>query len=344
MAIRLLFSHTKETPMNKKTIKVQFADLCRHTTKLIRPILSARYNLDFCDNPDFVFFSVFGQSHKKYKNCVKIFVTGENILPNFNECDYGTGFDYMDFGTRYFRKTYTVPPREINDRTGVTPDMVRRKFCNFIYSNTSMGAGAILRQQFCQALMQYRHVDCPGRVLHNLDTDALNARGDEDWAASKQRFLENYKFTIAFENSSSNGYTTEKLIQPLLAKSVPIYWGNPMVVREFNPRAFINCNDYNNDFDRIIERIRELDNDDEQYLAMLRETPMQPDFDFDQDEKFAQWIYDIIERGNTPFNKDPLLFQIPYGKSGNFLLRRDTHRTHEKIYICGIRVAKRKLK
>jgi hypothetical protein len=32
-------------------------------------------------------------------------------------------------------------------------------------------------------------------------------------------------FTLAFENSDATGYVTEKLYQPLLAGSVPIYGG-----------------------------------------------------------------------------------------------------------------------
>ena len=90
-----------------------------------------------------------------------------------------------------------------------------------------------------------------------------------------------------------------------MAFSIPIYWGNPLVTKDFNPKAFINCNDYDNDFDAVIERIKELDNDPDKYLAMLRENPMQPDFDFDQNKKFEQWLINIIEKGNQPFNKDP---------------------------------------
>ena len=35
--------------------------------------------------------------------------------------------------------------------------------------------------------------------------------------------------TIAFENSSFPGYTTEKIFEPMLEGSIPIYWGNPRV-------------------------------------------------------------------------------------------------------------------
>ncbi|MBR5130209.1 MAG: glycosyltransferase [Alphaproteobacteria bacterium] len=275
----------------------------------ILKILKNRYDIEISDKPDFLFFSCFGAENLKYYDCVKIFITGENVLPNFNLCDYACAFDDISFGDRYFRKRYYFPEKAIQDRSFITPDMANRKFCNFIYSNSNNGEGSILRQEFCKKLMEYKHVDCPGKILNNMSADDLEPRNG-DWINSKIKFLNKYKFTIAFENSSSNGYTTEKLYHPILAGSVPIYWGNPDVLRDFNPKAFINANDFNNDFDAIVEYVKELDSNDEKYLAMLQESPMREDFDFDQDKKFAQWIYHIIEKGNKPFVKDPLNFDM----------------------------------
>ncbi len=290
-----------------KTIKIDFSDLYNNFDKKnnwIYKALAERYNVEISDEPDFLFYSVFGSEFRSYKNCVKIFITGENILPNFNECDYAQGFDYIDFNGRYFHKNCQIPRDAICNRAELPDDLFNRRFCNFIYSNNNSGDGALLRQEFCKRLMEYKHVDCPGKILNNMSAPELAPRNG-DWWNSKQEFLNKYKFTIAFENSSSNGYTTEKLTQPLMSNSIPIYWGNPMVVRDFNPKAFINCNDYDNDFDAIIARIRELDNDPDKYMAMLRENPMQPDFDFDNHAKMVQWLYEIIERGNKPFSKDP---------------------------------------
>ena len=359
-----------------KTIKINIVDMYSgfdRDNHWLTKSLSKYYKLEFSDEPDFLFYSCFGNKHLAYKNCVKIFLTGENALPNFNECDYGQGFDYLDFGDRYFRKNYQVPSPIICDRSDVSDDMLQRKFCNFIYSNANRGEGAHLRQEFCKKLMEYKHVDCPGRVLNNMSADDLEPR-DGNWSTSKQEFLKKYKFTIAFENSASNGYTTEKLFQPLYAFSIPIYYGNPLVVRDFNPKAFINCNDYNNDWDAIIERVRELDNDQDKYLAMLRENPMQPDFDFNQQDKLEKWLCAIIERGNTPINKDPCDWEqyrqywaqdalkkeneqlkqsladickphhfepLKVRTRGNFLCRRIEKGGYVKTYICGLRVGSR---
>ena len=286
----------------------------------------------------------------------------------------------IDFGDRYFRVTHERPNQSFQDRSTITDDMFNRRFCNFIYSNNNNGEGALLRQEFCKKLMEYKHVDCPGKILNNMTAEDLVPRSGP-WSASKLEFLKKYKFTIAFENSCSNGYTTEKLFQPLRAFSIPIYWGNPLVTREFNPKAFINCNDYDNDFDAIINRIKEIDNNPDLYLAMLRENPMRDTFDFEQNQKLEKWLVNIIEKGNKPFNKDPhnrgkiawvktintlkteketaqkkavqlenTLKQIstikpykplPKKKKGNFLFRKKEKNGYCKTYLFGIRISKR---
>ena len=328
---------------NKKTIKVNFCDFWSDFNKENNGsinTLKKHYNIEMSENPDFLFYSVNGSEHLNYNNCIKIFLTGENNVPDFNECDYGTGFAYMEFEDRYFHKNYIVPSREICNREKVDNTFLNRRFCNFIYSNASIGEGAVLRQEFCKKLMEYKDVDCPGKILHNMDAEDELAPRNGDWWSSKVEFLKKYKFTIAFENSRSNGYTTEKLVQPLQSFSIPIYWGNPLVTRDFNPKAFINCNDYDNDFDAVIERVKELDNDPDKYLAMLRENPMQPDFDFEQSKKFEQWLIHIIEKGNKPFDKGPVNFQVQAVHKKNTILNKENQNLRNENAALKVKLEK----
>ncbi|KAA0444633.1 MAG: hypothetical protein FXV80_03845, partial [Candidatus Thioglobus sp.] len=119
------------------------------------------------------------------------------------------------------------------------------------------------RINFFKQLSAYKPVDSGGKVLNNLGycVSKLDKKTD---------FLSQYKFSIAFENESYPGYTTEKIIFPLLAYSIPIYWGNPLIDKDFNSKAFINCHDYDN-FDEVIEHIKEVDNDDILYKRYLSE-------------------------------------------------------------------------
>ena len=314
-----------------KTIKVAFVDLPSEMdpqNNYIVDLLKKRYHLEFSDDPDFVFYAAFNYKYQEYADKVRIFIGGEPIVPNFNDCDYAMSHMPIQFSDRYFEAgPLLASPRgeglkpSIQDRSDVTDDMFHRKFCNFVYSNSQDHDGWAVRQAFCQKLMaEYKHVDCPGKSLNNMPEGAIAPRWVSDangnqtvpdevgWVNGKIRFLQDYKFTIAFENGMIAGYTTEKLVDPFLARSIPIYWGNPEVVKYYNPKAFINCNDYDNDFDRVVARVKELDNDEKQYMAMLREPPLQPDFPFDMPERFLDWMSHIIEKGPHPLCKNPAGF------------------------------------
>jgi len=261
------------------------------------------------ENPDFLIYSVFGANHYKYNNCVKIFFTGEPVIPNFNECDYGIGYDYMSFGERYLRRpVWMMEERFYNNYLQIDDEAaLNRKFCNFVYANDSMGEGASLRKQFALKLAEYKPIDCPGKVLNNMKAN-LVGRDDGDWKKGKIDFIKDYKFTISFENTSVSGYTTEKMLHPIVARTVPIYWGNPDVSLDFNGNAFISCNGYEDDFDKVIEKIIELDNDNQKYLDMLHASPMSDSFNCNEEEDFERRFVDILKKGNVPFNKDSIGF------------------------------------
>ena len=305
--LKALFKNQKKN-LNKKKIKIAFCDVYQgfeEKNNLFYDFLKKYYDVELSDHPDFLFYSCFGNEFRKYQNCVKIFFTGEDIIPNFNECDYALGFDYLNFGERYLQYNCYYVKLQKNK---ISKDLLHRKFCNFLYSNASNGSGAIIRQEFFKKLSQYKFIDAPGKVCHNIDLD-IEPR-DGNWYQGKLDFIKNYKFTIAFENSTGEGYTTEKLFQPFIAQSVPIYWGNPSIGREINSKAFINCNDFDNDFDKVIQKIIELDNDDKKYLKMLRANKVKRNSFFrKQQRQLKKFLVNIIEKGNKPFEKDPLHFQ-----------------------------------
>ncbi len=311
---------------DKKQITINFVDFpeyftVKDTTKFnkydnyIINILKKYYLPIITSEPDFLFYSVFGNEFEKYNDCVKIFYTSEVIVPNFNNCDYAISYDRIDFDDRslYHPLYFDLMDKTILNKSHITPDMAKRKFCNFIYSNENFGDGAILRKDFCQKLMKYKKVDCPAKVLNNMQ-NAINGRTD-NFNQGKLIFQKNYKFTIAFENNCSISYTTEKLVHAFLANTIPIYWGNPEVTRDFNPKAFINCHDYSS-LDEVIQKVIELDNDDEAYLKMLREPCVNSDYKFDKQERLEKFLINIIEKGNKPFNKNPNPLINKYGYVG----------------------------
>lgn len=221
---------------------------------------------EISENPDYVFCSVYGKQHLAFSDCIKILYTGENIVPDFNLYDYGIGFQQLEFGDRYLRfpLAFVNPLVEtLENSRSIEPDLAERKFCNFIYGNSRQCDP--LRESFFLQLSEYRTIDSGGKVQNNI--------GRIIQYPEKLDFLSNYKFTIAFENSSVDGYVTEKLVDAFLAQTVPIYFGSPSVTLDFNPDSFISVTG-EHDFAATIDSIRKLDQNPRAYLAVLSKRPV----------------------------------------------------------------------
>lgn len=135
------------------------------------------------------------------------------------------------------------------------------KFCCIIISNESSPE----RIDFFKKLSKYKKVDCFGKTRY---TNSDNRLLPKSWA-DNPKFLSQYKFVISFENSFEEEYITEKLPNTMLAKSIPIYRGASNIGDYFNKESFINFEDYDKSYDKMIEKIRELDIDDKKYLEFL---------------------------------------------------------------------------
>jgi hypothetical protein len=243
----------------------------------IRKLIEMRYEVVLNeDAPDYVVYSVFGSRFLKYPEAVRIFFTGENVHPDFNLCDYAFGYDYLEFGERYYR----CPNYQLYDQfkelcarrhSPPPPDLARRRFANFIYSNRNAHP---LRDEFFVALCRYRNVDSPGRHLQNCN-DPIGAPYSGDWSSAKVAYQRKFKFSFAFENSSTRGYTTEKIVHALAADTIPIYWGNPEIGREFNVRRIVNCHAFGS-MKEVLDHIMAIDHDDALYNRIVAE-PYFPD-------------------------------------------------------------------
>lgn len=81
----------------KKKIKVKFLDVVGDPeNNFIVDILKERYDVEISENPEYLFFESKSKGFLDY-NCIRIFYTPENLVPDFNICDYAMGFNYIDF-------------------------------------------------------------------------------------------------------------------------------------------------------------------------------------------------------------------------------------------------------
>ncbi len=223
-------------------LKVAFSDGAKEYNPAARRILSLLIDSKLAAEADFndaelLIYSDFGQQHWAF-NGLKVYITGENMVPDFNQCDlaFTPQEDLAD--PRCVRLPYYAQVLPTLGSLVRSSDwqpqsfLVRPRFCSFVASNPR----GPIRNAFFKKLNRIKKVDSAGRHFNNWGEPIKD----------KLEFLKNYRFNLAFENSQSPGYITEKLIEPLLLGCIPIYWGAPDIIRDFNPDCMINISDFSN--------------------------------------------------------------------------------------------------
>lgn len=224
----------------KKRIKIGLCNFFSGLTpesavELMLGDLRGDYEFDFVSDPDFLVVGPYGGDLPP-GNYIKVFYGCENVRADMEQCDWAFGVEPDDIVNhpRYTQLRWgsdlaLEAPRPDADEAF----KAKKKFCVFLF-----GHRVPFRERFFRALSKYKPVDAPGRSMNNMPP--FDVAGEGDWQSRKQQYLREYKFTIAFENSSYPGYHTEKLTDPLQASSIPIYWGDPRVAEVYNENAFVN--------------------------------------------------------------------------------------------------------
>jgi len=302
--------------LNKKKLRVFFTDFWLNfelEDNYFYHLLSQKYSLEIdSKNPEILFHSVDyfdEQGHKKYDNgfTKKIFFTGENIEPNFKETHFSFSFS-EDLGPKnyrlplwalfinWFNVENNLPQRDpsylisLDKLTKSRSRKVIAKpfFCSFIASKPQGE-----RMNFVPNLDNEKKVHSLGRLYSNSFIK-INGRGDQK---KKLSYMKMFKFNVAFENETSPGYVTEKILHSFFANSIPIYWGDKKVKDDFNKDSFLYYEDYKNS-DLLIEDILNINSKKNLLLDYLN----QPIFknnklpEFCLPENVLYFLTDIIEK------------------------------------------------
>jgi alpha(1,3/1,4) fucosyltransferase len=213
--------------------------------------LKPDFEFDTASPPDVVLYGPYRGDMPEGKY-LKVFIGCENVRPIMPECDWAFGVvhEHVIKHPRYMRFMRWGDDSHLLQGKKDWNEVLRSKtkFCAFLYSNP-----VPYREEFFRALSAYKHVDAPGRSMNNMPP--IDPPGTFDWG-TKIEFLRQYKFVVAFENSSCPGYNTEKLTHPVQADCVPIYWGDTEIGRSFNVRRFINAHDFLPRPMQILPRLR----------------------------------------------------------------------------------------
>lgn len=264
-------------------------------------ILSKKYKVVYSKNPEYLIYGPFGMEHTKYiKKAIMIHFAAEVLMSNWNIADYGVDCEYMIFNDRHLRFPYGFWNENLfnlakNKHLKEFKIGNRQKFCSYMVSMPTKDSP---RDDFFKKLCEYKKVDSGGRHLNNIGGGYI---------ADKHAWLKDYKFNICFENVASVGCLTEKLLDAWAGGCVPIYWGDPSLLKpelvpsilseyKINPKSFINIQSFSS-FDEAIEKIKRIDNDDEAYMAILKEPAFLDDvnwYEYYQKrlEEFLFFIFD----------------------------------------------------
>lgn len=270
-------------------------------------VLRKKYELHIVnEDPDLIFYELGDTNpHLRYNNCVKIYYAGEPGIWDKNR--------YMPYYKDHPRialsmkdANYVISTYNINNPTHfrlplyvlyayqMTIDK-RIPNLNYFTKAKNFTKDNISNRKCCVFMHRNKHgkrSEFKNKLMKYINVDDVSIGG---YSYEKHFFIKNYKFTFAFENNDGyigdvfmgDNYTTEKIIEPMAAGSVSLYWGNKDIAKELNTKSFMNWYDYNDD-DSYIEKIIELNNNDDLYLEMLN----QPN---------------VIDYENSPFNEEKML-------------------------------------
>jgi len=218
------------------------------------------------EDADIIIYSCYGSSNKNYLNKFRIFYTGENLRPNFNECNYSLSFDFDEHEGKNIRlplwlmqidwfdkigfqnPKFVLPFDKINDNEFISKP--KTKFCSAMFNNYDKKMSPF-RIEMTEELSKYKPVDCYGKPFGNW------FYGED----RKYKIISDYKFNICFENSLYPGYFTEKLFHSKTAGCIPLYWADDNIARDFNTKSFLNLHDFG-DVKKMSEYVIEMDKDD----------------------------------------------------------------------------------
>lgn len=158
----------------------------------------------------------------------------------------GTGFGGKNFITPFFNNLQQVKNYPIQGKT---------KTASIIISSKAFCSGHKKRLAFFEALRSHfgGRIDYFGRDLLPVE-DKLEA-------------LTSYKYHIAIENSQLVNYWTEKLSDPWIAWSLPIYCGDPAILQKVPDPAGLEIIDINN-IKASIEKIEDILERDPYYSCL----------------------------------------------------------------------------
>uniref|UniRef100_A0A6C0IIR9 Uncharacterized protein n=1 Tax=viral metagenome TaxID=1070528 RepID=A0A6C0IIR9_9ZZZZ len=295
-----------------------------YSNEVIKRILKtlAFKNIQYTDNieeADIIFIH--------YHERTNIRHTGLSILINGeSRNDLEINFDiYIDSikSFNYFHIHYPeIFQSSMNKFDKTFPCNKKTKFCAYMYSYDIPH-----RVNYFKILSTYKLVDGLGKSMNNINRE--DDRFDESFKDIAIKIYLDYKFVLSLENVNCQGYSTEKLLLPLFANSIPIYYGDSEIFKYINKKRVIYTDDFKSDIE-LLEYIKKVDMDDVLYNNIIQEEWFTKNHTFEtittkkMDNRIKN-IFGLTKRKisiTNNFNSDVLYFNYNYTIFNNFFIKK----------------------
>jgi len=272
--------------MCKKRININFDYLqCWNITNIIKILLSNKYELIISDKPDIVFYSVRNHNHYKWNNCVKIEIIGESDAVDFPYTDYSISMDKNTYNNKNCYCPLFVIYHIMNSYNNF-PNNIK-------YNKSFLMCGCISNKYYYGAHVRFNSFNYISNKLGLTDNNLSGKIGNS--LQDKHNALKQYKFNFCFENKCQCGYLTEKIADAYESGCIPVYRGDSMVTEIFNEKSFINGNNLTDD--EIVDKINEINNNEELYQAMLNEPILvNPNYIDEKIKEVKEFLYNICDK------------------------------------------------
>ena len=169
------------------------------------------------------------------------------LLKNWRRFTYIITYDdillrQISNGLKYIFGTSWIPKHYYDNI-----DVSLKKFkISSLVGRKALAPGHTVRHQLYDRQKEFAHfpltvyISTHGKQLPDIWNNVLLPNGD------KINLFKEFQFSIVIENVSENTWFTEKLVDCLITKTIPIYWGCPSISEYFDTTGWIiftNIND-----------------------------------------------------------------------------------------------------
>tara|TARA_Y100000389_G_C17450808_1_gene514659 strand:- start:603 stop:1490 length:888 start_codon:yes stop_codon:yes gene_type:complete len=221
-------------------------------TKFIEQNIGLVKHVKHTENPDILIASCFGNIHnvRNVKAKCKLFFYGENLnrYPPYNNdkllyetFDLIVGFKNTDLSKKQIRFPLWLmyyPYYKYDEKDSILT-YIQSKYNENVKKPKNMFATIVARHdmgghrtKICNSISKYGDIKAPSNFMHN--TQAIGSTQKD-----KLNYISCGIYNICPENSSYEGYFTEKIFQAFEGGTIPLYWAI-----DFPEPEIINKNKY----------------------------------------------------------------------------------------------------